>query len=113
MENGGSWVEELVVAMTALDDCTDYVIVVWDRVSGEVDAYGPLGGADAQQEAGRLHMDFRARRMRGVTVTVVRLHRNDVPAPDGIGFDPPASRRPEPVRSRPGDRPPGPAAVDC
>lgn len=79
MADLGRWADVLAEAMTALDDCAAYVVVVTDRASEEVDAYGPLTGLDALDEAERVRRDLRAQRLGGVTVRVVRLHACDTP----------------------------------
>ncbi|MBW0118840.1 hypothetical protein [Pseudonocardia abyssalis] len=94
------WPDVLASLTTELDDCTAYVVTVADRVTHEIDAYGPLGAEQAVHEADQVLRGLRDEELQSVSVRVVRLHT--VPAPvAGVGH---------PVTD---DRPRRPATADA
>ena len=70
------WVE----AMAALDECDAYVVVIADPQTGEVDAQGPLDGAEALLLVEDLRASFDAEELTDVVIRISRLHTRR-PAP--------------------------------
>lgn len=68
------WPGVLASLTTELDDCTAYVVTVTDRLTHEVDAYGPLTAEQAVHEADEVLRGLCDEELGGVSVRVVRLH---------------------------------------
>ncbi|MBC8090967.1 MAG: hypothetical protein H7Y15_03320 [Pseudonocardia sp.] len=83
MADEDGWAHLLAEAMTDLDDCAAYILLVTDKTIDETDAYGPMSATDALGEADRLVRDLDSEGLRGVAVRMVRLHA--VASTDDIG----------------------------
>ena len=59
-----------------------FVVLVFDVLSAEMDAYGPMSRVDAQRHTARIADDLDAAGLRGVVVMTVRLHRSVTPPGD-------------------------------
>ena len=65
----------LVAAAVDLDLCDGYVVLVFDPLTGELDAHGPFDGIDASVHAERLRQEFDADELNDVVIRVSRLHQ--------------------------------------
>ena len=65
----------LYAAAVDLDLCDGYVVLVFDPLTGELDAHGPFDGVEATLHAERLRQEFDADELADVAIRVSRLHQ--------------------------------------
>lgn len=64
----------LLAAAADLDECDGYVVLVFDPVTGEMDAHGPYEGVAATVRAEELRRTFDSDDLNDVVIRVSRLH---------------------------------------
>lgn len=65
------------------EDGRQYVVLVADRMAGDIDAYGPMSRSSAQTFGSRVSVDLETVGMESVIVTVVALTESPVVRAEG------------------------------